>query len=175
MQDGFELVLLRTIESMRNIFTYFLLALAFSACTEKVPEQKKDAFDLNRLIGRWESRDVRSNQIEEWTKSGPESLNGKGYVLEDGDTTFIEMLAIHNEKNVLTYFADVSDQNDSETIPFTLSDQSKDRIEFSNFTHDFPKKIVYVLKSRNEMQVYIEGPRSGKTVRVTFDFIKKEF
>jgi hypothetical protein len=47
-------------------------------------------------------------------------------------------------------------------------------MEFSNPTHDFPKRIVYRLKSDSMLQAYIEGPRDNRTVRVTFDFIKSE-
>jgi hypothetical protein len=148
--------------------------LLFAGCQPKQETNVTDKFDLHRLVGRWKSLDEKSYQIEEWTMNDEWSLKGKGFVMNGADTTYIEFLSIKNENGQLVYSAQVSDQNGGETVPFKLTSQSKDFMEFSNPTHDFPKRIVYRLKSDAMLQAYIEGPRDNRTVRVTFDFMKSE-
>lgn len=130
-------------------------------------------FDFTILEGRWASTDTISSQFEEWQKLNDTTFVGTGYVLEGGDTTFIESLEIRKIKGVWTYFAKVKQLNGDEVIPFRLSKQSDRRVEFVNPSHDFPKKIGYEFIGKNELQAYIEGPRSGQNIRILFDF-KKE-
>lgn len=148
--------------------------MLFAACQPKQETNVAEKFDLHRLAGRWKSLDEKSYQIEEWKLQDEWSLKGRGFVMNGADTTYIEFLSIKNVDGQLVYSAQVSDQNDGEIVPFKLSNQSKDFMEFSNPTHDFPKRIVYRLKSDSMLQAYIEGPRDNRTVRVTFDFIKSE-
>lgn len=146
----------------------------FMACGDANHTTKSGAFDLQRLDGRWEFIDNKTFQIEEWEAIGEKQLQGKGFVLEGKDTTFIEFLSIHEQNGRLTYFAKASDMHSSEIVPFTLENQGKDELVFANVNNDFPKKIVYRLKSDSLMSVYIEGPRDGKTTRIVFDFVKQK-
>lgn len=111
--------------------------------------------------------------MEEWEVLNDSIFVGKGYVLERGDTTFFESLEIRKQFGVWTYFAKVYQNQGAEVVPFTLTRQTADRVEFTNTEHDFPKKIGYELLSDNELHAYIEGPRDGQTIRVIFDFKRK--
>ena len=112
--------------------------------------------------------------MEEWEVLNDSTLVGKGYILEHGDTTFFESLEIRRKGEVWTYFAKVHQLQGPEVVPFTLTKQTSERVEFTNPTHDFPQKIGYELLSDNELQAYIEGPRDGQTIRIIFDF-KRNF
>lgn len=130
----------------------------------------RNNFNFSRLIGSWHSVRSEASQNEEWESISDSSYIGRGYVLEAGDTTFFETLEIRNEAGVWTYYARVNQMNGGEVIPFKLTKQSRDRVEFVNPTHDFPKKIGYELISDDELQAYIEGPRDGQTIRILFEF-----
>jgi hypothetical protein len=143
-----------------------IVFLALVSCQTKNPNE----FDFSKLIGRWEYTDPKSHQIEQWNSESDSSLVGKGFVLEQGDTTFIEFLALKKINGVWNYIAQVPSQNEQKEVYFRLTSQSASKVEFSNPQHDFPQKIVYVLQSDNTMQVYIEGPQQGKVARITFDF-----
>jgi hypothetical protein len=125
------------------------------------------------LAGRWEFQDNRT-KIEEWTLTGDNELSGKGFVLSESDTSFIEFLSIRKEAGVLKYFAGISGQDSGEVIPFTLAFQSSTRIEFVNESLDFPKRIGYEVIGIDKIESYIEGPRDGQTVRIIFDYEKKQ-
>ena len=131
-------------------------------------------FDFSQLAGSWSSINAEASQMEEWEEKNDSTFIGQGYVLEHGDTTFFESLEIRRQSDVWTYFAKVNQMQGTEVVPFTLTKQSAQKVEFSNPAHDFPKKIGYELLSDNELQAYIEGPRDGQTIRILFDF-KRNF
>lgn len=144
------------------------------SCGGSYNQAKDGSFDLQRLDGRWEFMDNQTFQIEEWNAQGEKDLKGIGFVLDGQDTTFIEFLSIREDNGALTYFARPSDSNSAEIVPFKLEAEGKDELVFANPDNDYPKKIGYRLQSDSTMQVYIEGPREGKTTRKVFDFIKQK-
>ncbi len=144
------------------------------ACGDTHNPTTADCFDLQRLDGRWEFMDNRTHQIEEWKLLNDKKLTGRGFVLDGSDTTFIEFLSIEEEQGKLTYFARPSDIHSDEVVPFTLEAENKDKLVFANRTNDFPQRIVYQLTNDSVMQVYIEGPREGKTTRISFDYEKQK-
>jgi len=158
---------------MKYFLTYILsVSLALFSC-ETPLKKVQDNFDLNQLVGRWEHDENKNNQFEEWQLLNESELRGKGFILENGDTTFIEALTIKKIGNRLVYSAEVGDQNNGEKIPFELTGQTSKSLEFSNYSHDFPQRIVYEMKSDSTMQAYIEGPRNDQKIRIVFDYIKR--
>ena len=162
------------IRPMRGVFTSIIVCLISAQFVTGCKQSKGNGqFDFALLVGRWSSADTTSSQLEEWEQRNDSTFAGKGYVLEGGDTTFFETLEIRKVNGVWTYFAKVEQQNGAEEIPFQISKQSHQRVEFANPKHDFPKKIGYELLGDDELQAYIEGPREGQTIRILFDFKKK--
>ena len=162
------------IRLMRGVFTSIIICIISAQFVTGCKQSRgNEQFDFALLVGRWSSADTSSSQLEEWEERNDSTFAGKGYVLEGGDTTFFETLEIRKVNGVWTYFAKVEQQNGAEVIPFEISKQSSQRVEFANPKHDFPKKIGYELLGDDELQAYIEGPREGQTIRILFDFKKK--
>ena len=114
---------------------------------------------------------MKDNSFEEqWHKKG-DNLVGIGYDLVDGDTVNIEKLSISKENGVWRYGADVSNQN-GRKILFDCVEENDKKMIFENQQHDFPQRIVYELKSENELQVRIEKLDGGNAI--PFNFKKKE-
>jgi hypothetical protein len=126
-------------------------------------------FNLEKLAGTWVIHEGSKTQVESWSvqESG---LTGRGLVLNNADTTFIEELTISKWNNDWVYQARVSGQNNGQPIQFMLENQTNHLIAFANYKHDFPQRIVYELISDNDLQVYIEGPRDGEKIRIVMDF-----
>lgn len=162
---------------MKNTLNYIIIVFAIASIAlfgcETAEKKLNENFDLNQLVGRWEHVENKNNQLEEWQLISDDELRGKGFVLENGDTTFIESLSIKRINNILVYTAEVGDQNHGEKIPFNLTAQTAKTLEFSNYSHDFPQRIVYEMKSDTTLQAYIEGPRDGQKIRIVFDYIKR--
>jgi hypothetical protein len=153
--------------TMRITGVFFLVASLFAACSDG---NKTAVFPLERLQGTWEFNNGETRQIEEWNVLSENELRGRGYVLDFGDTTFIEFLHIKVDNGVLTYYTGTSD----EVVPFQLKRQNEKEIEFSNPEFGFPKRIVYNLLSDTSLLAFVEGPKDGEDIRVDFHFIKKK-
>jgi hypothetical protein len=159
--------------STGQIYLVFVVLLLQACGNGSSVDHKNEKFDLSQLAGRWEFQDNRT-KIEEWTTTNDHELTGRGFVLAESDTSFIEFLSIREEAGVLKYFARTSGDITAEVVPFTLSFQNASRIEFVNETLDFPKKIGYEVIGNDKLESYIEGPRDGQTVRIVFDYEKKK-
>jgi hypothetical protein len=155
----------------RYLAAFGLVLTLIFGCNNRKSQQD---FDFSKLIGSWSSTNGAASQTEEWQALDDSTFVGKGYIIEQGDTTFFESLQIRNYSGVWTYMAKVEQMQGSEVVPFTLTSQTSEKVEFTNPSHDFPKKIGYEFISDNELQAYIEGPRNGQTIRIIFDF-KKNF
>ncbi len=163
---------IRFMRFFSRILSLFIpLVMLMSSCNSN---KSQHDFDFSRLTGSWSSVNSEASQIEEWEALTDSTYAGRGFVLEGGDTTFLESLEIRKDHGVWTYYAKVNQMNGGETVPFRLTKQTHERVEFTNLSHDFPKKIGYELVSNNELQAYIEGPRDGQTIRILFDF-KRNF
>ena len=153
-----------------------VISLVFLGSCLDVPPATEDSspFELSKLVGRWESASKKNSQVEEWKASGENELTGVGFVLDHGDTTFIEYLRISGEGGALTYYAMVSDENEGQSIPFKLKSNSEMTMTFENPTHDFPQVIVYELVNDSLLTVFVEGKEDGTFRRIKFDFEKKK-
>jgi hypothetical protein len=150
------------------------LAASLAALTGCAPSSVEGgSFDFGRLTGRWENIQDRSFRFEEWQRSGEQELKGRGYILESGDTTFIEFLRIAPDSaGVMTYYAQGGDPSNPEIIPFRMDRQSRERVEFVNPGHDFPTRIVYELNGTDSLVSFVEGPREEGVYRIDFQFVR---
>lgn len=158
----------------RPLFALILfpaLALFLGACSGR--PMPSGTFDFNRLAGRWENMQDRSFRFEEWQPASEGEFRGRGYILEDGDTTFIEFLRIARDSSgVITYFAQGGDPQNPEIIPFRIGKQTADMVEFINPAHSFPTRIVYQLSASDSLTSFVEGPREDGVYRINFEFIR---
>ena len=120
-----------------------IVFLALVSCQTKNPNE----FDFSKLIGRWEYTDPKSHQIEQWNSESDSSLVGKGFVLEQGDTTFIEFLALKKINGVWNYIAQVPSQNEQKEVYFCSND-----CIFSHFT------VLIVSKAAHERSKDFQKP-----------------
>ena len=86
-------------------------------------------------------------KYEFWEKNSKGGFSGYGYKIKDEEKTILENLEIRFSKGQAIFEATVLDQNEGNTIPFTLNAKVKDQFSFENPDHDFPKKVQYQLTS----------------------------
>lgn len=123
-----------------------LIVIFFSVeafCQHKIPEF---------LVGTWKIDNVES--YEHWDKINDRNMKGFSYTLEDKIFKITEYLAISQVGNTIKYMATVLDQNNGNTIDFTMT-QSENVFIFENPEHDFPKIIKYQKLSKNDIFVEI--------------------
>lgn len=127
-------------------------------CQNKIPEF---------LVGTWKIENVES--YEHWDKINDRNMKGFSYTLEDKIFKITEDLAISQVGNTIKYMATVLDQNNGNTIDFTMT-QSENVFIFENPEHDFPKIIKYQKLSKNDILVEISD---GKKKAINYKLVRQ--
>lgn len=138
-----------------------LIVIFFSVeafCQNKIPEF---------LVGTWKIENVES--YEHWDKINDRNMKGFSYTLEDKIFKITEDLAISQVGNTIKYMATVLDQNNGNTIDFTMT-QSENVFIFENPEHDFPKIIKYQKLSKNDILVEISD---GKKKAINYKLVRQ--
>ncbi|MBK9255184.1 MAG: hypothetical protein IPM42_06810 [Saprospiraceae bacterium] len=118
------------------------------------------------LQGTWktENKDI----YEHWDLMNDHTLKGFSYNIKNGVMNPSEYLEIHQKENGIFYTASVLRQNQGKGIDFKLT-RSDSLFTFENPNHDFPKIIIYRLKSASEILVEVsDGNKKG------FSYIMKK-
>jgi hypothetical protein len=152
-----------------------LVLLLLTACgnDKPVPTETTTSFPIEKLTGKWEDISKENAFYEEWRIADKDSLIGKGYVLIQQDTVFIENLRMWKENGICKFAALISNQKKGEQIIFEQTGAQNGRIIFENRQHDFPQRIIYELISNVEMHVLIDGQQNGDYHKQHFSFIRK--
>ena len=124
-----------------------LLIISFSCFAEP------NAIDLE---GTWKIEDKES--FEHWERMPNGNLIGESYNEVLGNRVVLETLLLRIDVEKTTYEATVADQNDGQTVAFTLNDSVKHALSFENSSHDFPTRIVYKFESPQRLFVEVRGP-----------------
>ncbi len=132
--------------------TLFLIQFLFLSIYCKSQPNVKD------LEGTWKIEGKDS--YEAWQMTAEGNLIGKSYKISDGTQVVSETLLIKSKAEKTIYEATVPNQNDGQTVPFTLNKEVKEALSFENQDHDFPTKIIYKFESRKRLFVQVHGADS---------------
>jgi hypothetical protein len=104
------------------------------------------------LEGTW--RVINGNSYEHWDRVDHHTLKGFMFKMESGLPKVTEYLEIKQEGEKIIYSATVLDQNNGESIPFTLN-HSDSVYSFENPEHDFPTIIRYTPLPDQKISVFV--------------------
>ena len=150
----------------RVINALFILAvfLISVSCSVK-PDRDIDKAEW--LIGLWEHKVAEGYQYEEWIKINNSEFLGRGYHVQDNDTTLFETVQLIQREDSLFYIATVSNQNNKQPIPFLLKTATDTSLLFENRKHDFPQAIKYLKVGSDSLKAVISGNSAGKELLYT--------
>jgi hypothetical protein len=131
----------------------FLIATISSGCEPK-PDHIKG---LNHIEGFWEMKRGDRIIVEYWKKVSDEGYSGGSFMVQDNDTTVLELLKIVEGKDDLFYIPTVFGQNENKPVKFRLSSFSDTSYTFRNPTHDYPKTITYFIHEPDSLIAVISG------------------
>ena len=110
---------------------------------------------LSFLEGKWEQKGKEAFEI--WEQNPDNSFKGKGIIVKNGVEMEFESLRIMGIQNDYFYIAVVPDQNEGKAVYFKLTTIEKNKWQFTNPDHDFPKSISYCKKGKNRIIVTVSG------------------
>lgn len=132
------------------------------------PEFKKILW----LTGKWEAVTSSGRYEENWIKTNDSTLRGNTFMISKNDTVFSEELQVIFTKNGIFYHATVADQNNGAPVLFKAVKNDRGLHVFENTAHDFPQKIQYFMKSRDQLLASVTGIENGKFRKEDFNLAR---
>lgn len=123
---------------------------------------------LQWMLGTWTRTTNEPGQsgIESWNKVSSSEFLGKGITMKGTDTLFVEKLKLTIKDDDIYYVSDVP-ENPS-PVSFKITAIHSNGFTCENPSHDFPKKITYLLNGKS-----LKATISGDGKAVDFLFVKK--
>jgi hypothetical protein len=70
----------------------------------------------------------------------------------------------------ILYTPVVTDQNNEQPVPFSLSNLTGKKYVFENKEHDYPQRVIYNIISKEVLEARIEGKNKGKEMSSDFTY-----
>lgn len=165
---------MRKRKTMKQLVLVTLLALT-AGCSSNADNKetaKKDEPRLPQLrwmIGRWENNSDQGNLSEIWKQSNDSTYSGESYFVIQGDTVFAESVQLAERGGKITYCVTIPGQNNDEEVCFELTKLEKNRLQFENPKHDYPRVIIYQQKGDSllaEISGEVKGERKSEQFRM---------
>ena len=148
----------------------------FFFCVLLLPGFQTDKKTFSRLYalqGTWKSTNGETALYETWKKTNDQQLNGNSYSVTGKDTSILETMVLgYKGKQVVFTAITVKGQEQAPTA-FTLSHLDKNSFFFENPTHDYPKRVIYELVSKDSLHAWIDGGENAEgNKRIDYYFRK---
>lgn len=151
-----------------------ILLLAIALIQFSANAQKGNLKQFSFLLGSWEMKTAKGKITESWINS-KDSLMGKSYRHSlNGDSALTETVVIKNIDKTVHYCVTGMEKNNAGTTNFKLIARYNKTYIFENKAHDFPQRIVYQNKSKDELLAWIEGEMNGKKMKSEFPYARRK-
>ena len=121
--------------------------------------------DASWLAGCWEASNGGTVTQENWMEPLGGMMLGMNRVVKGDGIQGYEFLILTAFDSALVYEARPSGQPPAE---FRSTEVQEDMIRFENPEHDFPRRITYVLKDTDSLEVRVDNGRDGEGFALRF-------
>lgn len=150
-----------------------LLLLSFSAVTNSFGQWTyKDFRKLKNLEGRWEMKTAKGYIQEKWVRTGDSTFEGQNYSINKGVMILEERMKIVQNDEGIFFVATVTYQNKGLPVYFKLIEIKDGQFIFENKEHDFPKQVMYNVKSKDELLAFVNGDTEKGFKKIDFSFYR---
>jgi len=157
---------------MKILFTVTLIFLIYTMAYSQDKNIDSNPFDkLNWIVDKWISTPGESITYENWVRLDDITYSGESHTIRNGDTVFTEQLKIEKVGDDIFYTAIV--EHNPGPVSFKLIELEDNKAIFENPEHDFPNRIIYMLKDDGLLYARIEGKnKKGKEVYSEFFYTR---
>ena len=112
------------------------------------------------LLGKWEGNVNNQTSIEQWKQLDERTLEGTGFLLVDGQSTFAEGMKIQQIGTEVFFMADLDGTGN--LLRYRLiSNQSDHKAVFENRSVSFPKQVILLKTNPNNFTTIYQNIGSG--------------
>jgi hypothetical protein len=149
------------------IFTIVCLSVISGICAQNLTPSLQP---FKYLIGSWSFKTQEGELLEFWKFRDAETLIGRGYQVNNGDSSLLETVLLTSMEDGVYYIPSVEGQNIGVDVRFKLVSSANHTYVFENKDHDFPQRVVYRIRAKDELIAWIEGVRNGKVIKKEFAY-----
>ena len=139
---------------MRDLFAVGCALWAALALPPAISGQDSDLSAASWLAGCWVAAGTSTRAEEIWLAPAGGTMVGATRTIRGETTTAYEFLIIHPKDGQLLFTAQPSGQAMAD---FLVTELTTVRLTLENPDHDFPKKIEYVVVSRDSVTAHVYG------------------
>lgn len=150
---------------------FALILLSFNLV--KMDYDLEDFIKLYPLEGEWTTPFKGGELIEKWEKKYNKMLEGKTIYLKGDEQLSQESISLFLKDGRIYYTPVIEGKENEEPVPFTLIEINKNKFIFQNKEHDFPQRIVYELRTSNELIATIEGETNKGFKKIVYRYKRK--
>jgi hypothetical protein len=157
---------------MKMFFISALLFLLFAMAYSQDKNTDSNPFDkLSWIVDKWISPPGESITYENWVRIDDTAYSGESHSVINGITVFAEQLKIEKIGGDIFYTAVV--EHNPGPVYFKLIELDTNKAVFENPEHDYPNRIIYMLKDDGSLYAKIEGKnKKGKEVYSEFFYTR---
>ena len=146
------------------------LIVALIALSFYVSAQKTTLKTFDFLVGKWEMPTKNGKIVERWQKHR-DSLTGSSHRLNTkGDSVLTETIVLKKVEGDWHFCVTGYEKGNEGRTDFKLVASANNTFTFENKQHDFPQKITYQNKGKDELLAWIEGEIGGKNQKMEFPY-----
>ena len=145
---------------MNALISIFILIMVLNANAGATELSKYES-----LAGCWEGKFGNHTYEEQWMKPAGGAMLGMSRTIKDGKIVEFEFVQIVEREDGIFYVARPSEQSKAE---FKLKSFENQTAVFEDPAHDFPQRVVYHMKSANDLVAWIEGMSKGELKKIEF-------
>jgi Domain of unknown function (DUF6265) len=146
---------------MKQLPVFFFLLLISSMCLvqckSKNKSVEKNISQFSWLYGEWEMKDKDGLVTEQWKQVNDSLMEGSSDFIKGDSTIPFETIKIFRRSNDFIYEAKAAGQNKELPVEFKLSSFSDSGFIAENSQHDFPKRIIYRLITKDSIHAVVDG------------------
>ncbi|MEO8664979.1 MAG: DUF6265 family protein [Ignavibacteria bacterium] len=150
---------------------FALILLSFNLV--KMDYDLEDFVKLYPLEGEWTMPYKDGELVEKWEKKYNKMLEGETIFLKGDEEQQQESIKLFLKDGRIYYTPIKDGKEEDEPVEFSLISNEKRKFIFQNKEHDFPQRIIYELRSNNELVATIEGETSNGPKKIIYRYKRK--
>ena len=126
----------------------------------KIPTVKNTNIEqFQWLTGKWEGNINNQVSVEQWNQIDAQTIEGHGFLIVNGQSTFQENMKIQEKKGIIYFIADLNGTGNP--ISYELVSNDGFQAVFENQTVDFPNQVVLQRTNSSNFQTIYQNTSPG--------------
>jgi hypothetical protein len=160
---------------MRTLTTCIVIATIVCFIAQPAVAQNNKLPGWQWLKGKWAMQLKAGTAYEIWHYVNDSCYKSESYIVKaSGDTIPQENVMLVYRNNEMFYIPTVNGQNNGQAVSFKITSAKAHEFVAENPEHDFPQRIIYMLKDATHLYARIEGMNKGKFEKEEYEMKRVE-